>query len=696
MSPEIESSSRSLSAGGSVADVHQDPDPLRARVTDSLLLAGAIFAFISIIFFLLRAAGVGYPIAAARLALPWLPIGAAAGTFLYRGVNRWPGAFAGVLIAGYFFFIIPLLQLVVQAAAITACAALVAYLLRVWRFDPSISHWRDPLLLWAAAAVGAACLAALAIAGFFVAGWYKPASFSPDLAAIVLADGVHPGLSKSLIWIALRWFGNWTTGSALVVPCVLVLLGGVRDATAARPAERLALALLLCLWVLAVFAPLPSITLVPLAAAAVLMVVWAAIRVGTAAASLVTLCLTLALSVSAMIGHGLLSLQPAEAVSAVWGFVTTVSAIGLLVTVLVSNRDAALRRYATLFDSNPLPIWVQERQSGRILMVNQAAVGHYGFSRQEFTQLSIANLQADDGPRGDGGVAAIAAFDGGEHRHRTRDGRLIDVILHTQPIALQGLDASLVFSYDVTERNHLRKALLDSTADAARKLGRELHEELGQELAGLSMMISSESARARRGLAPDSKSLDVVEAIARHAVVTCRNITHDLSALAESGGDLAIALERLSAQLRGEGAPEIHVEFQNESELMLPETARDHLYWIGQEALLNALKHARATRIDIRLAVSSTSVVFTIRDDGVGIPPTPLRRAGIGISSMQTRVAAIGARLYITPGPEGGTEVRVECALGQPELETTRPSARSGGSPAENLLGRRGRSRLTG
>ncbi len=601
-----------------------------------------------------------------------------------------------MLIAGYFFYLIPLVQLVMQAAATTFCAALVAYLLRVWRFDPSISHCRDPLLLWAAAVVGAACLVVLAITGLFFTGWYKPETFSPDMAAMVLADGVHPGLSTSLIWIALRWFGNWTTGSALVVPCVLVLLGGVRDGTASRPIERLVLALILFLWVLAAFAPLPSLTLVPLAATAVLLVVWAAIRVGTAAVSLVTLCLTLALSVSAMIGHGLLNLQPAEAVSAVWGFVTTLSAIGLLVTVLVSNRDAALRRYATLFDSNPLPVWVQDGQSGRILMVNRAAVEHYGFPRQEFTQLTIASLEADAGRRGESGDTATAAFDNGENRHRTRDGRLIDVILHTQPIALDGLEASLVFCYDVTERNHLRKALLDSTADDARKLGRELHEELGQELVGLSLMISSETARARRGVAPDAKSLDIVEAIARHAVVTCRNITHDLSALAECGGDLAIALDRLSARFRGEGAPEIHVDIQDKSELLLSETARDHLYLIGQEALLNALKHARATRIDIRLAVSASSVVFTIRDDGVGLPRTAIHRVGPGLSSMQQRSAAIGARLYVTSRSEGGTEVRVECPVGQPDFETARGSAHGGGGPVENLLARRGRSRQTG
>jgi signal transduction histidine kinase len=85
------------------------------------------------------------------------------------------------------------------------------------------------------------------------------------------------------------------------------------------------------------------------------------------------------------------------------------------------------------------------------------------------------------------------------------------------------------------------------------------------------------------------------------------------------------------------------------------------VYRIAQEALTNAVKHALAKRVDIRLAVSDLSVLLAIRDDGVGLPPPEARGSGLGLSSMQHRAAAIGARLYVTAPSGCGTEVRLEC-----------------------------------
>jgi PAS domain S-box-containing protein len=650
-----------LAAGGWTVTARHERDASWVRATDSLLLAGANFAFMAIFLPAVAAAGgARYPIVAAWLALPWLPVGASAGTFLFRGIDRWPGAFGGILLAGISLHNFPFAQCILQAGISTLCAALVATLLRVWRFEPSISNWRDPLLLWAAAGIGAGCLALLTAANLLFGGWYKPGALNPALARIVLDGYGHPALSMSLLYLTVRWFGNWVTGIALVVPCVYVLSVG-RRLIAFRGAHTFVLALLLCVWVLAALSPLPSFVLLPLAVTALLLVVWSAIRLGTAAVSLVTLCLTLATSFSVLRGHGPLLIRPEEAVITVWTFVITLSTIGLVVTVLVSNRDAALRRYATLFDSNPISLWVQEQKSGRILMVNEAAVEHYGFSRQEFTQQSIASLEAAPGPRGAAAAATTTAFDSGERRHRTRDGRLINVILHARPIVFDGREASLVFSYDVTERNRLRSAFLDATDHAARQLGHELHDGLGQELVGLSLMIGSATTRARRGRAPDAESLAMVNAIAQRAVVACRQIAQGLSPLSESGGNLAAALEALADRFRTGGAPEIHLDVTNEAEFMLPEVARDHVYRIAQEALTNAVKHALAKRVDIRLAVSDLSVLLAIRDDGVGLPPPEARGSGLGLSSMQHRAAAIGARLYVTAPSGCGTEVRLEC-----------------------------------
>jgi signal transduction histidine kinase len=629
----------------------------RSRTVDSLLLAAAVFAFIVVVLPAEAAAGgARYPIVAAWLALPWLPLGASAGTFLFRGTDRWPGAFGGILLAYLWLHIFSLGQSLLQAGVDTLCAVLVAALLRVWYFEPSFSNWRDPLLLWAAAAIGAACESLLSTGELFLCAWYKPDTIDPALASIVLDGNGHPALSMSFLYTVLRWCGNWVTGIALVVPCVYVLSTSGHQRIASQWVEKLVLTLLLSAWTLAALSPLPAFAFLPLAVAALLLVVWSAIRLGPAAVSFMTLCLTLTTSFSVLRGHGPLRLLPEEAVTAVWAFAISLTVIGFAVTILVSNRNAALRRYMTLFDSNPIPLWVQEGRAGHIVMANEAAVQHYGFSRAEFAQLSLANLEAAE-------VTTALAFDSGERLHRTRDGRLIDVILHYQTIMLDGREATLVFSYDVTERNRLRSALLDATDQAARQFGAELHDGLGQELLGLSLIVRSEMTMARRGVLPDYQSLAKMDAIAQRAVMSCRHIAHRLSALIESGGNLAAALEKLPERFRGEGSPAIHVHIQGESELPLPEVASSHVYRIAQEALANALKHANAKAVEIRLNVTPSSVLLTIRDDGVGLPRTEMGSRGLGLSSMQHRAAAIGARLEVKSLSEGGTEVRLECPV---------------------------------
>jgi signal transduction histidine kinase len=87
-----------------------------------------------------------------------------------------------------------------------------------------------------------------------------------------------------------------------------------------------------------------------------------------------------------------------------------------------------------------------------------------------------------------------------------------------------------------------------------------------------------------------------------------------------------------------------------------------NLYWIVHEAVTNAVRHgkARSIRIDGKRNGSASSSVI-VQDDGIGLPVTPPRHSGMGLSIMKARAEAIGAILEIANRPEGGT--RVTCEL---------------------------------
>jgi signal transduction histidine kinase len=130
--------------------------------------------------------------------------------------------------------------------------------------------------------------------------------------------------------------------------------------------------------------------------------------------------------------------------------------------------------------------------------------------------------------------------------------------------------------------------------------------------------------------------------------------------LLEEEGLIAALQIRLEAVERRSGlATELKVA--GDEELLLPPRIEDGLYRIAQEALNNALKHAQARRITVCLSLFPRQVALEIADDGRGFDLDTVReRAGLGLRSIEERVAQLGACLTIDSQPGQGTKIKVE------------------------------------
>jgi hypothetical protein len=118
------------------------------------------------------------------------------------------------------------------------------------------------------------------------------------------------------------------------------------------------------------------------------------------------------------------------------------------------------RRYRLLFESNPQPMWVFDTESLEFLAVNDAAIRHYGYSREEFLSMNIMDIHPDEQPPGlpmaaQPGRQQEAAFT----RHQRRDGTVMDVELVSHELELDGRRARLVLATDISERARTRAAL---------------------------------------------------------------------------------------------------------------------------------------------------------------------------------------------------------------------------------------------
>ncbi|HYM69035.1 MAG TPA: GAF domain-containing protein [bacterium] len=136
----------------------------------------------------------------------------------------------------------------------------------------------------------------------------------------------------------------------------------------------------------------------------------------------------------------------------------------------VGNPRRAKRRTARatleagfrlLFDHNPLPMWVFDRKTLRFLEVNEAAVAHYGYSREEFLALTIADIRPpEDVPRLRAHVSSrpLGLRRVGEWRHRLKSGEPIDVQITSHTLRFGGRDAVLVVAQDITRQKRAEKA----------------------------------------------------------------------------------------------------------------------------------------------------------------------------------------------------------------------------------------------
>jgi len=119
----------------------------------------------------------------------------------------------------------------------------------------------------------------------------------------------------------------------------------------------------------------------------------------------------------------------------------------------------AAERNRALFECTPLPTWVFDRSSLKFLEVNEAAVRHYGYSREEFTALTIADIGLPEDEALLQRAAQGTGIDDGSWRHRKKDGTVISVELTTHDFELEGKAVRLVSSNDVSERRRTEAAL---------------------------------------------------------------------------------------------------------------------------------------------------------------------------------------------------------------------------------------------
>jgi signal transduction histidine kinase len=209
---------------------------------------------------------------------------------------------------------------------------------------------------------------------------------------------------------------------------------------------------------------------------------------------------------------------------------------------------------------------------------------------------------------------------------------------------------------EIAERRRLQEEILDVSAREQQRLGRDLHDSLGQKLAG-AVFLSKALAQQDSGSAADTREqAGHLNEILKESVAQVRLIARGLSPVEVGEDGLAHALRRLADETTGIFS--VACSFSSSgSQRALDTKASNHLYLIAQEAVNNAIRHGQAKDVTIRL----TADRLVVEDNGAGFDSAKQAVNGMGLRIMQYRAEMIGGRLDIESHPGKGT--RISCAL---------------------------------
>jgi len=197
-----------------------------------------------------------------------------------------------------------------------------------------------------------------------------------------------------------------------------------------------------------------------------------------------------------------------------------------------------------------------------------------------------------------------------------------------------------------------------SIVEERNRLARELHDAVTQKLFGVVLAAESGSALLARDVDAAGAQLRLVRELAAEAMDELRSVIVHLRPPALEAEGLAVALAKHVDVLRRAHASAIELDVTGDC--TVPAAVEIELFRIAQEALHNALRHAHADRIAVRLRCADGAIDLSVADDGVGFDTSQVRSRRLGLTTMAERATAIDGRLEIASAPGAGTTVRLE------------------------------------
>ncbi|THB81747.1 MAG: PAS domain S-box protein [Desulfobacteraceae bacterium] len=318
--------------------------------------------------------------------------------------------------------------------------------------------------------------------------------------------------------------------------------------------------------------------------------------------------------------------------------------------------------FSKAFRSSPSGMFIATMASGKLINVNDSLLRFTGYSlfelmgkhlpavgffkdRSEYDRL-IKNLKSK------------GRIEQQEIQFCTISGDVKTGVISAEMVKLWGDACILASLEDISESRQLERQILNISERERQKISMELHDDLCPQLIGIEVMTKILKEKLETDADDKVRDAEKIRTFILDAIAKTRQLSKGLSPVNLSAMGFDASLTELSQYVREvfgvpcllEYDPAVHIQDNN---------VATHMYYIIHEAVINAIKHATAAQVMIRLTTGDDKIIVSIKDDGSGIPDTgPLK--GMGIQLMKYRAGRIGATLDISRRASKGTHVRIE------------------------------------
>jgi len=308
---------------------------------------------------------------------------------------------------------------------------------------------------------------------------------------------------------------------------------------------------------------------------------------------------------------------------------------------------------------------------GKIIFWNGGAKIIFGYAEKEIIGKPLALLIPTQSSAGRGAkleqllFSKASPIDSKTHELRGihKDGHRFPVELSLLSWAFGAKAFFTTIIRDITERKRLQREIMEISGREQKRIGQELHDDLCQQLTAITLLSEVLEKKLGEKSLVEAKDAAEIHKLIVQSIIDTRLLAKGLLPVELGPDGLRSALAEMVSNT--EKLTHIHCRAECKKPVLIRDSAvAVHLYRIGQEAVTNAVKHARAKEIVVKLSESRGQIVLSIIDDGVGIAEGAARRGRLGLSVMNSRAETINGTLRIRRGDKGGTVVT--CSLHAP------------------------------